>query len=243
MKIGIYTVTMGRDLYLKRLVNSIIKNINTPHQIGHHIAFNGYDPGDEMTEWLMNRAKNIMEFRPEKDWNNFVIYYQVWPKRLDAGAANNSILYTMGDYDLCIKADDDCLWVSENYLDHVVEIWRLFSNENVSFSPFPVGLINNLGGPRSDNRMVMYGENTDTYYTFREVDHIGGFARITPTAFLRSHTWAETSNSEDVEFSYYCREKKVPMYYLENSLIVEHQESTLGQHQRYSEYFDKKGYK
>jgi len=144
---------------------------------------------------------------------------------------------------IIIKMDDDCKIQSSNFFLHIMAVNKL--NPNLVFSPFPVGLINNLGGPRrSADRYVQYSEEADTYYTFRPVDHVGGFARVTPLHALKGCKFEPDlkpgiSGNEDGQYSEYCREHGIKMAYLENALIVEHNESTLGQHARYGEaYFN-----
>jgi len=85
---------------------------------------------------------------------------------------------------------------------------------------------------------VEYSVETDTYYTFRKVHHVGGFARIMPVEYFKQINFTNT-HSEDTECSTWCNNNNIPMYYLENALIVEHQESTLGQHARYGEKYFK----
>jgi hypothetical protein len=50
---------------------------------------------------------------------------------------------------------------------------------------------------------------------------------------------SHAAGREDVNFSEFCGIRGIPMYYLENALVVEHQESTLGQHARYGENYFK----
>jgi hypothetical protein len=66
---------------------------------------------------------------------------------------------------------------------------------------------------------------------------LGGFARIAPKEHLLNTRFSD-DHSEDSEFSGNCNTNNIPMYYLENGLIVEHQETGLGQQARYGkEYF------
>jgi hypothetical protein len=123
----------------------------------------------------------------------------------------------------------------------VKEIARI--KPDIVFSPYPVGLINNPGGPRGNRHEVIYSEVTDTYYTLRYVSHVGGFARISPS-FTKNWKFDNDlipgiSGSEDSQFSLKCQQLNIPMAYLENAIVVEHQESTLGQHSRYgNNYFN-----
>ena len=78
------------------------------------------------------------------------------------------------------------------------------------------------------------------------VHHVGGFARISPREVVKDWVLAPDlmegqSGNEDGQHSSRCLDENISMAYLENAIIVEHQESTLGQHKRYGEdYFGKR---
>lgn len=231
--ISIYTLTMGREEYLIKLVNSISrtqKDVVNPVKIEHHIGFQGVCPSVKLEEFLLN-----FEY----------IKIHKWENNVGAGEGNNKIIKELKN-DIIVKLDDDALIQSYDFFNHVLEINTLLKSEAV-FSPYPVGLINNPGGPPSSERHVLFGENTDTFYTLRKVHHVGGFSRIITRKVLDNYIWPndlditnKNSGKEDVNFSNYCYFKKTPLYYLENAIITEHQESTLGQHARYVNYFGKR---
>tara|TARA_Y100000385_G_scaffold266076_1_gene300925 strand:- start:169 stop:855 length:687 start_codon:yes stop_codon:yes gene_type:complete len=226
--ISIYTLTMGRELYLKRLLESInLLGGSAPFE--HYIIWQGVKPSEEFVSFISEQHSHVkMVVREENE---------------GIAKTMNYILPQL-EGDIVMKLDDDAVLRSPNFFDHVSEINRMFPN--LVFSPFPVGLINNLGGPNSNQRQVEYGTSTDTYYTLRLVNHIGGFARISPANPTKEWTFdydkSDTaSGSEDGQHSQKCMAHGLPMAYLENALIVEHQESTLGQHARYGDsYFGKR---
>lgn len=215
---------MGREFYLTNLIKSIQRSC--PGDYEHYIAFQGCKASVDLKELMA------------EDYRIKPLY---WDKNYGAGEGNNRIIPHLSG-DIIAKLDDDALIHSANYDLHLQEIMRIGKN-NIVFSPYPVGLINNPGGvSKNDEHRVGYGENTGTYYTFRPVNHIGGFARVAPAHLVKSYTWpfdlsTNSSGSEDSNFSAYCREKNIAMYYLENAIVVEHQESTLGQHVRDDAYF------
>jgi hypothetical protein len=231
MKIDILTITLGRELYLKRLLNSFCKLSNyQKHEVNYHIIYQG-EPSKDFLEYL--------EFECP-------IYARKWPSTLklhlnkDEPQSVGEVLKQFRNYnkehaDYLWKLDDDALLRSDNFLDHVEEIFKHVGEAVIS--PYPVGLINNPGGVLSKKHTVIYSEKMDAYYTLREVGHVGGFARIMPYDIFSKIKFSN-SHSEDTECSTYCSVYNKPMFYLENALIVEHQESTLGQHKRYGEgYF------
>lgn len=223
MKISIYTFTMGRDYYLNNLLNSIYLTHPGIIEIEHHICFQGVIPSK----------------RYDEHWSRLPgIITHVWEENVGIAEGMNRVLPEL-DGDLIMKMDDDCKIVSNNFWQHIEEIARLKSN--VVFSPYPVGLIRNPGGPSAISHEVIYSDSLDTFYTLRYVNHVGGFARISPGYTknwkFNSDLISGVSGNEDVQFSNMCGLQKIKMAYLENAIIVEHQESTLGQHERYKEYF------
>lgn len=155
----------------------------------------------------------------------------------------NNCMQDIHDNDLVLKLDDDCKIVS--YLDFFQNAGILHKiMPELVFSPFPVGLINNLGGPpkNSKNRKVIYYKKGGLILTLRPTNHVGGFARFAPAKFLKSCKLNNDliqgiSGSEDGQFSQYCLKNNIDMAYLENGLIVEHIDSTLGQIVKYPDYF------
>lgn len=215
MKISIYTFTMGRERYLKDIVDCDQYDAD----IEHHICFQGCG----LPKYPIPERFKVHD----------------WKSNVGIAQGMNYVLPELTG-DLIMKMDEDCKIVSPGFFKHVREIARL--KPNLVFSPYPVGLIRNPGGPQATMHEVMYSENTDTYYTLRYVTHVGGFARISPK-FTKDWRFEPdlmpgASGNEDVQFSNKCKNEGIQMAYLENAIVVEHQESTLGQHQRYKDYFN-----
>ena len=221
--ISIYTFTLGRDYYLKNLVNSI-ERLGGHSNYEHHICFQGVEPSREI--------KSFLEHKDE------VTLHQ-WEENVGIAEGMNTIIPLLKG-DLIIKMDDDCVIRSGQFFKHIEAVSKLFPQ--TVFSPYPVGLINNPGGPRGHGHVVKYSEDTETWYTLRMVQHVGGFSRVSPRELVKD--WVLTpdliegqSGNEDGQHSSLCLANGIPMAYLENAIIVEHQESTLGQHQRYGEEY------
>jgi glycosyltransferase involved in cell wall biosynthesis len=227
--ISIYTLTLGRELYLTRLLESLALLGGWEGEYEHYICAQGVKLSNEFKELLETKYCHVKLVE--------------WEENYGIAEGMNKILPQLKG-DIIIKMDEDCILRSPNFFTHVTELHELIPT--MVFSPFPVGLINNLGGPSSSQRGVIHGEKTDTYYTLRAVNHIGGFCRISPAKPTKEWVFDydksdEQSGSEDGQHSQKCMAQKLPMAYLENALIVEHQESTLGQHARYGkDYFGKR---
>jgi hypothetical protein len=223
--ISIYTFSRGRELYVRRMVESV-ERVGGDAPFEHHMCFQGVRPSSELLQFLAQdgRAQRIR--------------CHFWDKNYGTGEGNNRIVPLLQGT-LIMKLDEDAELRSPDFFKHVLTVHRLIPE--AVFSPYPVGLIRHPGGHTGDEHFVKYAKETDTYYTFRSVPHVGGLARIAPAAVAKSiHTpydLNENSGHEDERFAEACVKRGVPMYYLENALIVEHQESTLGQMERYPVYF------
>lgn len=221
--IAIYTFTMGRWRYLRRAIESVLaarREYLGPSR--HIVCFQGCVPPGDFAAY------------------EALIEMKVWPENYGIASGINRVGESISE-DLTIKFDDDCEIVSSDFLSHVAEISRLCSG--AVFSPYPVGLIGNPGGVLSNERKLAYSDRLDVFYTLRCVPHVGGLCRISPSRLTNWQLHPDlgipgASGNEDGQFSTLCRTHQIPMYYLENAIIVEHQESTLGQHARYGkEYF------
>lgn len=210
--IDILTVSCGRRLYLGRLMDSIERN------------------GGDLSGVTMRLFNNGVAHSIE---GTFPVHAVSLAERHSVGAVMQ-IAKSYLDKPLVIKLDDDAEIISNKFFDVLYEIARL--KPNTIFSPFPVGLINNRGGPRGTSHEVVYSEKLDRYFTLRKSEHVGGFARVMPAEMFKQVPFTD-AHDEDSNVSAWARAAGVEMFYLENGFIVEHQESTLGQHARDESYF------
>lgn len=211
---------MGRWKYLQQLIASIDYDEN----VEHFIVYQGVTPPNDLIEYT--KKCGIQNIFLE---NNVGI-----------AEAMNMVLPKLSG-DIIIKLDEDAKIVSKYFFSHVREINSICPE--LVFSPYPVGLINNPGGVLSKNHRVVYSKPTDSYYTLRIVNHVGGFSRISPK-FTKDWKFDNDlipgiSGNEDSQFSRKCMLNNIEMAYLENAIVVEHNESSLGQHARYGEEYFK----
>ena len=226
--ISIFTLCAGRFEYLERLIDSL-RNSEPEEELEHHICFQGVEPPDALIESIKRT-----------NTPNLSTALHLWGENIGIAAAINRIVPLLRG-DIIIKMDEDCMIQSARFFAHVRAVHRL--KPSAVFSPYPVGLIHNPGGILSSDRITEYSDETDTYYTLRRVNYLGGLARITPAELIKQWTLSEEivqghSGRTDTQISALCVRDGIEMFYLENALIVEHQESTLGQYHRYGkDYF------
>jgi len=218
---SIATFTLGREKYLKKTLLGVQKSFNESIPIEHNLFFCGEEPSRDM--------ENFISSLKYSKYINCISS----PRRSVGQNLNES--KKIAKFPFFLKLDDDAELVSNDVFIHASEIFSY--KKNSVFSPFPVGLINNLGGIKGFAHEVVYSPKTDVVYTLRKTDHVGGFCRFCQTETLQSVVFSDSHN-EDTEFSTATRNSN-DFFYLENAMIVEHQESTLGQHARYGDaYFN-----
>jgi GT2 family glycosyltransferase len=233
--ISVITLTMGREKYLMDLIDSIMmQNYDESRGFFEHIiCFQGSEPSDDLEAFFEHISGVEYPLKTVMNETNEGIGFGL----------NKAKEHIHPDSTLVMKADDDCVLRSPDFFEHVYAVMNEL--QEAVISPYPVGLIGNPGGVLSNDRKVIYGEPLDTYYTLRRVNHVGGFARISPTKLFKDFDFpydkSDTASGwEDGHFARAMVAQGIPIYYLENALIVEHNESTLGQHARYGEaYFGK----
>lgn len=231
MDISVITFTLGgRSRYLQACIDSVyIDSRQENFSVEHHLVLQGYSK-EQLEEDLCGTWENSDNYK-------FIIHE--WPENIGIGAGLNKII-PQCTAPLIMKMDDDCEIISKEFFGRALELHKKFPND--VFSPYPVGLINNPGGPRGFKHTVWKSEETGAIYTRRHVTHVGGFARFTPKSMFDNFKFssdliAGISGNEDGQLSQYCGAAGTTMFYLENAMIVEHNESTLGQVVRYPEYF------
>jgi hypothetical protein len=222
--IFVYTFSLGRWDYLEKCILSIANaKLYYNGHIRHLIFLQGISLPIEY-----NYLKGFAIFI-ENNTNEGI-----------ALSINKAMLY-VNDDEIIMKCDDDCKIIGDHFFNTVGYINNTFPS--LVFSPFPVGLINNLGGSKMISHEVHYWKDSDIYLTFRRTEHIGGLCRVSPNItknwlLITDKNVAGFSGNEDIQFAHLSIQHNLPMAYLENNLIIEHQESTLGQHSRYgNSYF------
>jgi len=228
MKISIYMLTMGRWDYVRKALESIE-------------YADRFDDIEIRIDLCCQGVKPPPGFSRE-NYLTLALKIHEWPENIGIAAGMNRIIPDL-DGDLIMKMDEDCKIVSNDFFLHVAEIHKLMPY--ICFSPYPVGLINNPGGVRGLSHEVIWSKDLDQYYTLRDVDHLGGFARIMPAYFAKKFILQPdlgipgASGNEDGQISKFLNSMGIRMAYLENAIVVEHQESTLGQHARYGDTYFK----
>lgn len=232
MKLSIVTFSLGRWKYLLDCAKSVAQEFDYSerNEYMHHIVFQGVRPNKEVIDELRKCGCNL----------------HFWPENIGIGAGLNKILPECQGAHI-MKMDEDCKIITFGFFEHVLFMAETFPN--AVFSPFPIGLRDNLGGVKGIGHDVIEREYYDEkiYYQRRFVMHVGGLCRIAPKHLYDVFTFkndldptGKISGSEDGQFSNFCNGKGVQMFYMDTHAVVEHNEGTCGQKVRYPQYFEKR---
>lgn len=222
ISLTVFTVCSGRTDYLVEQLKALKQDSGTIEQ--HVFVKNGFDFENEEVECLL------------RELNSEVIFIK---EILPIGAVIEKVKEVFKSSHI-LKLDDDAIPVSKDFIKLIKIVAQL--KPNSSFSPFPVGLLKSMGGmpiKKGEEWSVLYSGEVDKFFTTRPVKHIGGFCRVTPQYVYKEIVLDKETHSEDKEFSVYCRDNDIEMFYLENGIVVEHAESPLGQSKRNKEYNEK----
>ena len=239
MDISVITFTMGgRSRYLQACIDSVYEDIELTDyrkvSIEHHLILQGYSK-KQLEEDLCGTWE---------DSNSYKFIVHDWPKNIGIGAGLNKILPECKG-DLILKLDDDAKIISKDFFENALALHKKFPNS--CFNPYPCGLTGNPGGPRGYKHSVWYDKPNEKIWTRRHTHHLGGFSRFSPANIIKNFKFPNDlikgiSGTEDGDFSTYCNSHNIDMFYLENGLIVEHNDSTPGQVVRYPDYFKDRSY-
>jgi glycosyltransferase involved in cell wall biosynthesis len=239
-EISVVTFTLGgRPKYLINCLDSVYNDINEQLIAGeikleHHLIFQSGTGFEEIQSFLSCFGET----------GCYKLTVHQWPENIGIGAGLNKILPECKG-DLIFKMDDDCKIISSDFFESAWSIHKRFPSS--CFNPYPVGLTGTPGGPSGFKHSVWWDKNNNQIYTRRHTTHLGGFSRFSPSSVVKKFKFPNDlipgiSGTEDGDFSNYCNSNKIEMFYLENKMVVEHAEATLGQKIRYQDYFKNRNY-
>ena len=215
-RVAIFTLTKNRLAYTKRMMSSLIENTHYPFD--HFIVDNG--SADGTLRYLDQNRANFAKIILNEDNKGISIG---WNQALEAIGRS---------YDYIIKLDNDCEIMTKDWLRPLLEICRAFDNRIV-LSPFVDGLHQHKGGvPR-------YGFRQTNGYSVGLTKHLGGISLIAPAHIYEDFRFNETlplRGNQDRTFSDYLGNRGYLLGYVEDIKVL-HMDTTVGQQERYPEYF------
>jgi glycosyltransferase involved in cell wall biosynthesis len=216
-RVAIFTLCKNRLDYTKRMYESMSKTAGYPFD--WYVVDNGSTDGT---------AKWLDSIHDERQ-----IYIQRNKKNMGIPYASNQIIDVIkeGKYDFIMKADNDVLFKSFDWLDTMMKIYSVMRPFNLSL--YPEGLSANAGGVHR----YAYTSIIGVFLGF--VSHLGGMTSMVPAEVYDKFKWPNASflrGGNDVLLSSWLNKNSYQLAYMEN-FQAEHMDTTEGQKKKYPEYF------
>jgi glycosyltransferase involved in cell wall biosynthesis len=211
LRVAIFTLTMERLDYTKRMYKSMTKNAG--YKFDWFVVDNASTDGTK--EWLEGKVK--VAFANSENYG--------------ISKGSNQALDMIGDkYDIIIKVDNDCEFLTEGWLKEIVDLF--YRNKKLVVSPRVEGLRDTPGGvPRY--KYIYVGE-----HFLGTAPHVGGICVAAEADIYKNFRWIENDflhGEQDLTFSQHAIKTGHLLAYMEN-VIVEHMDSTEGQLKAHPEY-------
>jgi len=205
LKVAIYTLTYNRLPYTQTTFDTMRRT--TKYPFDHFVLDQGST--DNTWTWLCDKEKEY----------NLKIFTE--NKNLGISKGSNYLLDKIGkNYDVIIKVDNDLEFLTNNWLESIVEIFEC--SKGLVLSPYIEGLIDHPGGwPRVKDGFI--GRH---YVGITE--HLGGACIAVSSRAYDNFRWEENDflhGEQDWIFSQHCRNSGYALCYLEN-IRVEHMFNT-----------------
>jgi glycosyltransferase involved in cell wall biosynthesis len=220
IKVALYTITYDRLGYTKKSFESLKSTAGYPFE--HFVVDNGSSDGTP--SWL------------EKNFDEKHIILNKDNKGISI-ASNQALelIKRSGEYDVIVKFDNDCMCLTPNWLDKMVEIYK--SNHLLALSPYVQGLKDMPGGaPR-----LGYGRIRGELVGLTQ--HLGGICHFVSAKAYEGWKWNENEQlhgMQDLEFSQWITKLGYQMAYLENFFVSHGPQGTEAQQKDFPEYFERR---
>jgi glycosyltransferase involved in cell wall biosynthesis len=219
-RVAIFTMTYGRLEYTKRMFASL--KDSTDYPFDWYVFDQGSDDGTG--DWLYEQKKETKQPR----------WIKLNGQNVGITKGSNALLDAIGDdYQIIIKTDNDCQFMTKKWLDTMVELWR--RNHMLYMSPYPEGLVDNPGGAQR-----VGNSNIGPYYV-EVTRHVGGLCAVIDARAYKNFRWTDQfkHGNQDSEASFAFREKGYMPCYIPMHRVW-HIDGTSGQKEKYPDYFERR---
>lgn len=232
-KVAVFTLSYDRLEYTKQFFK------NAAETAGYEFDWFVLDQGskDGSAEWLKATAQSANGGLIEKkhDFMTFR-YLGLAEKNMGITGGSNKLvdeIQASGEYQIIIKVDNDCLFLTHDWLHTFVDLWK--RNHRLYMSPYVEGLVQNPGGAQR------VGYAYIGPYFVEVTQHIGGIFAFIDARAYKTWRWSDQflHGNQDAEASQAFRSQGyMPMYLPLHR--VQHCDGTEGQHAKFPEYFERR---
>ena len=215
-KVAIFSLVYDRPEYTQKCFDSLYKTAGYPFE--HFIV--AQTPKD---------AKLIKKLYPKA-------HLIENKKNVGISKGSNQALDAIKGFDVVMKVDPDCLFITPDWLKTMVRIYK--SNHKIALSCYIQGLKDNPGGAPREFYGYLFEEHEQLGFS----RHLGGICHFVSARAYEDFRWDQNSflhGVQDMELSMYLLSRGYAMAYMEN-YFAEHIDGTIGQQEKYPEYFERR---
>lgn len=215
-KVAVYTITYDRLDYTKRMADSL------KHSTKYPFMWCVFDNGstDGTVDWIVKETKYTSGATTNKG----------------ISFASNHLLDMIEENlqpQIIIKADNDVLFMTYGWLEHMVDLWK--RNHLLYMSPYPEGLMHNPGGGQR------IGTSYIGKYYVEVANHVGGLVAAIDAKAYKHFRFSDKflHGNQDREASEAFKKLRYMPCYIPQ-IRVQHMDTTSGQYEKYPEYFERR---
>jgi len=239
LKVAIYTLTMNRLEYTKKMYEAI--NKTAEYEFDWFVIDQGSTDGTK--EWIKSLTRDAqIHINNDKEKKitqaRVQLKFRLYPANVGLAKGWNNIvdfIKSEGEYDIIIKIDNDAEMMTPGWLRAMIDLYD--RNRRLVLSPYVEGLDGSPGGVL---RQRATGESpylmiNDT--VLGVVPNLGGIVFATPIELWKTFKFDETyQGNKDFIFSQYTKQQGYSLFYMEE-FRVWHIDGTKGQQAKFPEYF------
>lgn len=232
LRVAIYTLTMNRLEYTKKMAAAIDKLAGYP--------FDWFVIDQGSTDGTQDWIKKLTRLGSEKG-SRGKLSYRCYEQNMGLAKGWNNALQWIRDegaYDILVKVDNDAELMTEGWLKAIVDVYE--RNRRVMLSPYVEGLDGSPGGV-----LRQRASGDSPYLTINDhilglVPNIGGIVMAAPIELFSEWRFDElAAGNKDILLCQYAKANGFFIFYMEEYRVW-HIDGTKGQHEKYPEYFNKK---
>lgn len=241
-RVAIFTITYDRLEYTQHMFQSM--RDSTDYGFDWFVFDNGSKDGTQ--EWLKEIDWAPQQYEGAKTGLNMSITKEGGKgigkvmlsdenKGLTYGsnACIDEILNDEEGYDIIIKVDNDCEFLTRGWLEDFIDLWK--RNHLLYIGPYPEGLVDHPGGaPR-------VGHSTIGDSFVEVIKHLSGICAFVDANAYRNFRWRDEfyHGNQDAEASQaFINQGYMPLIVPKHR--IRHMDTTVGQYKKYPEYFERR---
>lgn len=215
-KVAIFTIHYDRPEYSKQTYEEMKETAE--YDFDWFCADNG---DGSLKEYVSQRAKLYIKYK----------------HNVGLTKASNDLIDAIKsariNYDIIIKIDNDVEFITYGWLKDLIEIWK--KNHLIYASPYVEGLLDNPGGAQRIGHALIGDDLVEV------TRHIGGIFAMASSRAYENFRWSDRMlhGYQDLEASNaFIKDGFMPCYIPKH--IIRHRDTTLGQQQKYKDYFERR---